>query len=158
VISGFSAGGVLAHNVACHLRRTGSDVDRVVLFDSGHPVLPRVNVFAFLVIRKLLSKIGRMGGLANSWPVQRARQIFGDSGLLTHLSLLSAWRGDRFDGSITVIRGSGTRLISSLFFGPWRRCARRLDYADAQGLHGGLFHKRNVDGVAAIIRRLMVRL
>jgi amino acid adenylation domain-containing protein len=157
VMAGFSAGGPVAHEVACDLRRAGHVVDRVLLFDSAHPLLPSVNVRTFVALQKLLSALGHKTWIANSWLVQRARQIFDDPGLHIHLAALPGWRAARFDGPMTIIRGAGTRWIGGVLFRPWRRHALQLDYADARGLHGGLFDKRHVDGVASIIRRLMVR-
>ena len=158
VMAGFSAGGPLAHEVACHLRRAGHGVDRVLLFDSAHPMLPSVNVRTFVALRKLLSALGHKTWIANSWLVQRARQIFDDPGLHIHLAALPGWRAAQFDGPMTIIRGSGTRWIGGMLFRPWRRHARQVDYADAPGLHGGLFHKQHVDRLAAIVTRLMIRL
>ncbi|HEV2678756.1 MAG TPA: amino acid adenylation domain-containing protein [Aliidongia sp.] len=155
VMAGFSAGGPLAHEAACRLRRTGHTVDGVLLFDSAHPMLPGVNVRIFGLIRNGLGRLGHHSWIANTWLVGRARQIFDDRGLYIHLAALPDWRGSRFDGPITIIRGSVTRWISGLLFSPWRRHAQRLDYENARGLHGGLFHNRNVDGVAAIVKRLM---
>ena len=157
VMAGFSAGGPLAHEAACRLRRAGHAVDGVLLFDSAHPLLPQVNVLVFGLIRKLLAQLGHQSWIANTWLIQRMRQIFEDRGLYIHLAALPNWHGDRFDGPLTIIRGSATRWISGILFRPWRRHAQTLDYANARGLHGGLFHKRNVDGVAAIVKRLMTR-
>jgi amino acid adenylation domain-containing protein len=158
VMAGFSAGGPLAHEAARRLRRDGHPVERVLLFDSAHPMLPQVNVRIFEIIRDLLTVLGHSPWLANSWLIQRSRQIFEDRGLYIHLAALPHWRGERFDGPMTIIRGSATRWISGILFRPWGRLARGLDYADARGLHGGLFHRSNVGGVAAIVKRLMPRL
>ncbi|GGF10596.1 aspartate racemase [Aliidongia dinghuensis] len=157
VMAGFSAGGPLAHEAACRLRRAGHAVDRVLLFDSAHPLLPQVNVAIFEMIRRGLGMLGHRSWLANSWLIERSRQIFDDRGLYIHLAALLAWRGDKFDGPLTIVRGSATRWISGILFRPWRHHARQVDYADARGLHGGLFHRRNVGGVAAIVRRLMIQ-
>ena len=157
VMAGFSAGGPLAHEAACRLRRAGHPVDGVLLFDSAHPLLPQVNVLVFGLIRQFLARLGHQSWIANTWLVQRMRQIFEDRGLYIHLAALPDWRGQPFDGPVMIIRGSATRWISGILFSPWRRLAQRLEYANARGLHGGLFHKRNVEGVAAIVRRLMTR-
>lgn len=153
LLAGYSAGGILAVEIARELRRKGEAVSLVALFDPPS----RVPIWLdwFYSTMKALCSITHILDFAkkskNRW-IRRVLHAMLDEGLRTHTSILRAHVVEPYSGRITLFRPrvSWVRILSITGLGRfWARIADRgVEVHWMPGTHYAMLRSHHTEVVA----------
>jgi amino acid adenylation domain-containing protein len=141
-LGGYSAGGVLAFEMAQQLKAEGEKVHALVIL--GTPVTH--GVFGQRVYRFLMKTIPLFlpkQSQNQSSMVRILRSLFMDKGLKIHLESLTGYKPASYPGKITIFEG---RKASSRFYPwqkKWRRIAECLEIMLISGNHDSFIRSPN---------------
>lgn len=161
-LAGYSAGGIVAVEVARELMRKGDAVDLLAVLDSP----TRVPTWISLIYSGLwnLSRLARWTGFArqmnNRW-VARALYAILDEGLCTHVAILRGHEIAPYPGRVTYFRtrNSWVRILNLTGIDKsWRRVVREgLEIHWMPGNHYEMLRGKNTKVLAAALNDCLKR-
>jgi thioesterase domain-containing protein len=143
-LGGYSAGAILALEMARQLRAQGRAVGLVAMFD---PLFLRYSLPARVGWRVLEWAVRRMTPVAGGTrPVKILSAMTQDPGLRRHLRALEGYDPQPYDGRVVLIEADWSPLVRTPFFlRGWRRIARGgLDRWHPGGTHHGFMRPPHV--------------
>ena len=155
-LAGYSAGGIIAVEMARGLRRRGSAVDLLMILDSPPHVAWWVGALHTGLCRacKLLG-LRWLAHRSNSRWLKRRLHAILDEGLRTHVAVTRSHQVAPYPGRITYFqpRSSWVRLLDLAIIGrSWRKIAEEgLEVRRVPGTHYGMFRGRNLGQLAAAL-------
>lgn len=152
-ITGYSAGGIVALEVARELIRTGNAVSLLTMLDTPSRVAPWIGMAyaGFCGLADIL----RLGGLpkwARTRWIDRCLHAITDEGLRTHNAIVRSHRVMPYPDRITYFRPRRSWVPVLSVGKPWRKIARGgLEFHWLRGNHYGMFRGRHAATIAAIL-------
>ena len=154
-LGGYSAGAVMALEIAIQLRAQGETVGLVAALD---PLFIRYTPFerrCYLWFQRVCRAVGK---LLPGKPrlLQILTAMFEDQGLDTHLECLTGYKPDRYPGEIMFFRARWSMGRSPLLVRQWRwNTGARVKVAAIPGDHHTFIRPPHVAEVARLLREEM---
>ncbi|MDP3537350.1 MAG: amino acid adenylation domain-containing protein [Azonexus sp.] len=153
VIAGFSVGGITALETARCLESRGFPVLSLCLVDAVFPGrLLRSAIFwrsLGWLARHLNAQELTMNG-------RHLGALFSDPGLLAQIHAIADYRVEAFSGEVSLIKSSGMAKWDRWTFKPWRKLfGERLHESQVIGLHGSIFERQIISGLAEAIHAVL---
>ena len=155
-LAGYSAGGIIAVEMARELQRRGAAVELLLLMDAP-PHVPSWWGMLYLGLRRFCNLL-RLPGLAhrrNSRWLKRRLHAVMDEGLRTHITIIGNHRVAPYPGRIIYFQASRSWIRALELASPgksWRRIARGgLDVIRVAGTHYGMFRGLNLETIATAL-------
>jgi thioesterase domain-containing protein len=134
-LGGYSAGALLALEVARQLRAQGEEVDLLVMLDPLFVHYTDFEQFCWFVFEQFVATLAPVLGGWRQFKILTA--MTQDEGLQRHLRVLANHVPEPYDGRVTLIEASGSQYLRPpTYIGDWTRVARGgLDRRKPGGTH-----------------------
>ena len=160
-LAGYSAGGIIAVEMARELQRRGAAVELLLLLDAP-PHVPLWWGMLYLGLRRFCNLL-RLPSLAHRrgsrWLKRRLHAVM-DEGLRTHITIIGNHEVAPYPGRIIYFRASRSWIRALELAAPgksWRRIARGgLDVIRVAGTHYGMFRGLNLETIATALDECLV--
>ena len=152
-IAGYSAGGIIAVEVAHELIRTGNAISLLTILDAPSRVVPWIGIaYAGLCTFADILRLHRLPKWTRTRWTDRCLHAFADEGLRTHCAIVRAHRIVPYPGRITYFRPRGSWVPILSIERPWRRIAEGgLEFHWLPGSHFGMFRGKYAETFAAVL-------
>ncbi len=152
-ITGYSAGGIVALEVARELIRTGDAISLLTILDAPSRVAPWVGMaYAGFCMLSDILRLGSLPKWARTRWIDRCLHAITDEGLRTHNAIVRAHRIMPYPDRITYFRPRRSWVPVLSIAKPWRKIARGgLEFHWLPGSHFGMFRGKYAETFAAIL-------
>ena len=123
-LSGYSAGAVIALEIAQQLRASGASVRTVALLDPLFFRYTRFELRCYQLLQRVCRSIKPL--LPERWRLMKILEaMFQDQGLDVHLAALDGYEPQPYDGELVLYQSHWTISRSPLLVSKWKRIATR---------------------------------
>lgn len=153
IVAGFSVGGVTALETARCLKARDFPVVSLCLVDAVFPG----RLLRSAIFWKFLGWLARhMNAQELTMNGRHLGALFSDPGLVAQINAIANYRVEGFSGEVSLIKSSGLAKWDRWSFKPWRKIfGPHLRESQVVGLHGSIFERQMISGLADAIRQLL---
>ena len=151
-LSGYSAGAVMALEMAIQLRAQGEQVGLVALLDPLFIRYTRFEHLSYLALQRVCRAVQKILPM-KVHVLQILEAMFQDKGLDRHLDALAGYRPDHYPGDIVFYQARWSMGRSPLLVRQWKWFTRaRLKVVTAPGDHHTFIRQPHVEELAQRLR------
>lgn len=151
-LGGYSAGAVMALEMAAQLRAHGEDVGLVALFDPLFIRYTRLEHLSYLGLQRVCAVVEKILPV-NPRLLQILNAMFQDKGLDTHLAALAGYKPDHYPGDIVFYHARWSIGRSPMLVRQWKWFTRaRLTVESVPGDHHTFIRPPHVTELARRLR------
>jgi amino acid adenylation domain-containing protein len=152
VLAGYSAGGIVAFEMAQQLRAQRAEVVAVVILDSQFPVPFGADYLLFRGLRRVAGALAWRGLWRTGSQIQ---QMLADPGFEVTFRALCGYRPRRYVGTVALLLAERSYVRRSPTPWQWRRVAPELATHVVPGGHFSALHEPHVVALAQRVRAVL---